>query len=110
MTTPLSVHPSFTKPRKPDVHDRVKALEDELRDIHNNTNEGPRLIVELVESELPKVYDLITDSDKVGELEGEVDELRRELRDAQAEVSELEDKLSEAEARIKELEDDEEEE
>ena len=91
-----------------DTHQQIEVIAKQLRDIYHNTNEGPRLIAEMVEREFPKVTSIVCDCDKIDELETELDEVESKLRDAKAEISELEDNLSEAEARIKELERDEE--
>lgn len=63
---------------------RIDKITEELRDIYKNTNEGPRLIAEMVKREFPVALDL-ANRDLLSQLEcleEELDELEA-LRDAE---------------------------
>lgn len=59
---------------------RIDTLAEELRDIYQNTNEGPRLIAEMVE-QFPKALAEVNheELDRIAQLEDEVERLEDEI-------------------------------
>jgi seryl-tRNA synthetase len=75
----------------------IERITEELRALHENTNEGPKLIADMVERELPKSYALLTES--LG-----IDDLKEELETVEGRLRETNSELADALARIDELE------
>lgn len=63
---------------------RIDRIAEELRDIYQNTNEGKRLIAEMVEREFP-------DSMEFFGLQEEIASLERQLARAEERIEELRD-------------------
>jgi seryl-tRNA synthetase len=74
-----------------DPYTEIRKAEDHLREIYK-TNDGPRLIAEMVEREFPEAYG--------GDL---VAELKEELKTAKAKLKDLAAELEEAEREIQDL-------
>jgi chromosome segregation ATPase len=74
-----------------DPYTEIKKAEDHLREIYN-TNDGPRLIAEMVEREFPEAYggDLVAElKEELKTARGEIKDLRQELDDAEREINNL---------------------
>ena len=60
---------------------RIDKITVSLRDIYQNTNEGSRLIAEMVKREFPLSVERLDRSDEVGDLKQEIEDLKQEIED-----------------------------
>jgi hypothetical protein len=81
---------------------RIDKITEELRDIYLTTNEGPRLIAEMVEREFPRSLELamipITEN-----LEGESESLRGEVGDLEDQIDKLGSTIDALESTVEAL-------
>lgn len=83
---------------------RIDSIAEELRVIYNTTNEGPRLIAEMVEREFPESAARLGGPEKIAELEEDITTYKARISDLRDEVSDLEDENAKYLATIAELE------
>ena len=76
------------------THRRIAAVETDLRDLYNNTNEGPRLVAELVERLRDERFPFPPGSSDEY-LQDEVEERDDTIRELEAEVKSLENLVAE---------------
>lgn len=74
---------------------RIDRITEELRDIYQKTNEGPRLIAEMVAQEFPKSAEEICQPE-LEHLIGQVEGLRRVCDDLRDDLKEAEERISKA--------------
>lgn len=66
----------------------INKLASELRTIHRDDNDGPRLIAEMIEQNFPELADLIA------ERSGVTNELRHRVNELESEIEELQGRLN----------------
>ena len=79
------------------TQNRLDEIAEELRDIYNNDNDGPRLIGDMIDG-FPKVADAMN-----AKLHAEKEELEARVADLRDEVSELESTADRTDLEIVEL-------
>ena len=84
---------------------RIDEITELLRDIYKNTNEGPRLIAEVIEREFPDSYRLLSVGDEMRELEADNADLRERNSRLAEENTDLAAENDKLERELQELQD-----